>query len=193
MKTVTKKLIVAGLLTASAVLTSPALALTSAQSEALTQLVASSKVVEVPAAVSKAISQASKEDRAQVATTVLVAAIKAHPSTVAAAVSAAAKSAPEAIEAIVTAALDAAPGSALTIVSAAAEGAPEKADAVAAIAARKMPTRSASFEREVAVVRGRRLVSDASISGGTVTQTPRPAGPPPTQVYSTPGSDSARP
>lgn len=193
MKIVTKKSLVVGLITASAVLIAPALALTPAESEVLTKSVASSKVVEVPAAVAKAISQATKEDRTQAATTAVVAAIKAHPSAVAAAVTAAVKAAPEATEAIVNAALDAAPGSALTIVSAATEGAPDQAETVAAVAARKMPTRAASFEREVAVVRGRRLVSNSALTGGTPTQTPRPPGPPPTQVYSTPGFDPSRP
>ena len=194
MKTITKKQLVVGLITATAVFTAPALALTPAQSEVLTKSVASAKVVEVPAAVAKAIEQAAKEDRSEVAVTTVVAAIKAHPSTVGTAVTAAVKAAPDATEAIVTAALEAAPNSALTIVSAAAQGAPDQSEKIAAIAAHKMPTRAASFDREVAVIRGRRAAGDAALLvGGSVTQTPRPPGPPPTQVYSTPGFDPGRP
>ena len=159
--------------------------------------ITSSKVVEVPAAVSKAIASASKEDRSIVATTAVTAALKAHPSTVAATVTAAVKSAPEAVDAIVNAALEVAPNSALTIVSAAAEGAPERADQIAAIASKKMPTRSASFEREVASVRGRRLVSAGALESLPIVNTPlnipAAAAPQPVNGYPVSGGASGRP
>ncbi|MFZ9854044.1 MAG: hypothetical protein ACO3I0_02915, partial [Limisphaerales bacterium] len=160
--------------------------------------IASSKVVEVPAAVAKAIASVSKEDRSVAAVTAVTAAIKTHPSTVAATVTAAVKAAPEAVDAIVNAALEVAPNSALTIVSAAAEGAPERADQIAAVASKKMPTRSASFEREVASVRGRRLVSaGAGLTSGQVQQVglniPVEAAPEAKNSYAVSGGASGRP
>jgi hypothetical protein len=195
MKMNSKKQLVVGLIMASAVFAMPALALTSVESAALASSVAAAKVVEVPATVAKLISQATKEDRQQTAVATVVAAIKSHPSTIGTAITAAVKAAPEATEAIVAAALDAAPSSALTIVNAAAQGAPEQSQQIAAIAAKKMPARTASFEREVAMVRGRRVATDSAalITGGTVTQTARPAGDAPVQVYSAPGADGSRP
>lgn len=198
MKTSILKTVSIGAIAASAALLSPAFALSPEVAAVISKDIASSKVVEVPAAVAKAITGASKEDRSVVATTAVVAAIKSHPSTVAATVTAAVKAAPESVDAIVNAALEVAPNSALTIVSAAAEGAPERADQIAAVASKKMPTRAASFEREVASVRGRRLISAAAgLTSNQPQQTPLniPAGAAPAAVnsYAVTGGASGRP
>lgn len=198
MKTSILKTVSIGAIAASAVLVSPVLALSPEVTAAISKDIASSKVVEVPAAVAKAIAGASKEDRSAVATTAVTAAIKAHSSTVAATVTAAVKAAPEAVDAIVNAALEVAPNSSLTIVSAAAEGAPERADQIAAVASKKMPTRAASFEREVASVRGRRLVSAAAgLTSGQIQQAPLnippSAAPAAKNSYAVSGGDSGRP
>lgn len=198
MKTSILKSVSVGAIAVAAAFVSPALALSPEVAAVISKDIASSKVVEVPAAVAKAITNASKEDRSAVATTAVVAAIKSHPSTVAATVTAAVKAAPESVDAIVNAALEVAPNSALTIVSAAAEGAPERADQIAAVASKKMPTRAASFEREVASVRGRRLVSAAAgLTSGQVQVTPLniPASAAPAAVnsYAVQGGASGRP
>jgi hypothetical protein len=198
MKTSILKTVSIGAIAASAALLSPAVALSPEAVTVISKDIASSKVVEVPAAVAKAIASVSKEDRSVAAVTAVTAAIKTHPSTVAATVTAAVKTAPEAVDAIVNAALEVAPNSALTIVSAAAEGAPERADQIAAVASKKMPTRSASFEREVASVRGRRLVSaGAGLTSGAVQQQalniPPAAAPASVNSYAVSGGASGRP
>lgn len=198
MKTSSLKTVTIGAIAASAAFLSPAVALSREAAAVISKDIASSRVVEVPAAVAKAINGASKEDRPVVATAAVVAAIKSHPSTVAATVTAAVKAVSEAVDAIVNAALEVAPNSALTIVSAAAEGAPERADQIAAVASKRMPTRAAAFEREVASVRGRRLVSAAAgLTSGQVQQTalniPPSAAPKGVNSYGVSGGASGRP
>jgi len=159
MKSTSLKLVAAAMFAASAVTMAPVFALDAAGLQVLTKSVTAAKVVEVPAVAAKLVTKASKEDKEQVAVAVVTAAIKAFPASVGSVVTAVIRSAPQTCAAVVKAALEAAPDSALTIVSAAAAGAPEHADKAVAEASKKMPSRTASFEREVAVVKGRRLIT----------------------------------
>ena len=179
---------------ASAVCMAPALALDAAGVESLNRTVAATKVVETPSVAARLVADASKEDKEQVAVAVVTAAIRSHPSSIGSVITAVIRKAPQTVSAVVTAALEAAPDSSLTIIAAAAEGAPDQADKAVAVASKKMPSRTASFEREVAVVRGRRLVSSSVSFGDTgITQTPLPDtikiqdG-----AYGAPGGDPAR-
>ena len=179
---------------ASAVIMAPAVAMDAAGIDSLNRTVAATKVVETPSVAARLVADASKEDKEQVAVAVVTAAIRSHPSSIGSVITAVLRKAPETMTAVVTAALDAAPDSSLTIIAAAAEGAPDQADKAVAVASKKMPSRTASFEREVAVVRGRRLVSSTVSFGDTgITQTPLPGD---TKIvnggYGAPGGDPAR-
>lgn len=184
----------AALFAASAVTLAPAFALDTAGLESLTQSVVVAKVVEVPAVAAKLVRKAEKADKEQVAVAVVTAAIKAHPSSIGSVITAVIRSSPQSVTAVVKAALAAAPDSALTIVAAAAEGAPDQADKAVAEASKVMPSRTASFEREVAVVRGRQLVNAGAGFGssGDATSTNLPVV---VNGYATaaPGSDPNRP
>jgi hypothetical protein len=164
------------------------------ETEAISKAIIASKVVDVSGKAAKLVSAASKESKVEVAVAVVTAAIKWHPSTVGSVIVSVLKVSPESTEAVVVAALNAAPDSALTILAAAAEGAPAYADKALAVASAKFPTRAAAFEREVAVVKGRRVTETLAFTGTpTVTTTPRQNQAPPQQVYGATGADSARP
>lgn len=193
MKTSTLKLIAASMFAASAIM-APALALDAAGITSLNQAISATKVVETPSVAARMVSEASKEDKEQVAVAVVTAAIRSHPSSIGSVITAVLRKAPETMSAVVAAALEAAPDSSLTIIAAAAEGAPDQADKAVAVASKKMPSRTASFEREVAVVRGRRVVSAPLAFGDTgVNQTPLPGDVKiSTGAYGAPGGDPAR-
>ena len=194
MKTNSLKSVVFAAVTGSMLAISPAFALSQAETATISKSISAAKVVDVSNKAAKLVAAASKESKTEVAVAAVTAAIKAHPSTVGTVIVSVLKVSPESTEAVVTAALDAAPQSALTILAAAAEGAPAYSDKAVAVASVKMPTRAAAFEREVAVVKGRRAVeASAAITGGTTTQTARPAGQPITEVYSTAGAGNDRP
>lgn len=186
------KTLVAAAVASSLLAAFPAFALPQAQTDTISKSLASAKVVDVPSAAAKLVAAATKESKSEVAVAAVTAAIKAHPSTVGSVIVSVLKVAPETTEAVVTAALEVAPQSALTIVAAAAEGAPDQAEKAVAIASAKTPARTAAFEREVAVVKGRRTIESAAITGGVVSQVGR-TGPAPTGVYAAPGSGSNRP
>ncbi len=193
MKTNSVKSVVFAAVTGSMLALSPAFALSQSQTAAISKTILAAKVVDVSNKAAKLVAAASKESKTEVAVAAVTAAIKAHPSTVGTVIVSVLKVSPESTEAVVTAALDAAPQSALTILAAAAEGAPAYADKAVAVASVKMPTRAAAFEREVAVVKGRRAVeaSAAAITGGTVSQEPGvTVG---QQVYSKAGAGDDRP
>ena len=171
MKTTSMKQFAVTLFAASAVTLAPAFALGTAELQKVSKSVASSKVVEIPAVASKFVAHAAKADRQQVAVAAVISAIRAYPSSVGPVITAVLKAAPETANAVVTAALEAAPESALTIVAAAVQGAPQNSDLIVAAASAQMPTRSAAFEREATVVRGRRSLggSAAITDSGTHT------------------------
>lgn len=193
MKTNSVKSVLFAVVAGSVLAAAPVFALSQAESETISKSIVAAKVVDVSNKAAKLVSAASKESKTEVAVAAVSAAIKAHPSTVGTVIASVLKVSPESTEAVVTAALEIAPQSALTILAAAAEGAPTFADKAVAIASAKMPTRASAFEREVAVVKGRRAVeSAAALVGGTVTQTPRTGGSV-TQVYSKVGVGEDRP
>jgi hypothetical protein len=174
MKSNSLKSVVFAVVAGSVLAVAPAFALSQVESDSISKSILTAKVVDVSSKAAKLVSAAAKESKSEVAVAAVTAAIKAHPSTVGTVIVSVLKVAPETTEAVVTAALEAAPQSALTILAAAAEGAPAYADKAVALASAKMPTRAAAFEREVAVIKGRRTVaSAAAITGGNVTQEQR--------------------
>ncbi|MBL9171940.1 MAG: hypothetical protein JNL10_00270 [Verrucomicrobiales bacterium] len=132
-------------------------ALDAAELEALSRSVTSARVPEVPAVIAALVTSAAPKDRTEAATTAVVAAVRLHPAAIGACVLAAVRAAPDSAEPIVVAALDIAPGGALALVSVAAELEDDIGDRVIEVAERRFPNRAASFEREIAVVRTRRL------------------------------------
>jgi hypothetical protein len=171
MKTTSMKQFAVTLFAASAVTLAPAFALGTAELQKVSKSVASSKVVEIPAVAAKYVKNAAKADRQQVAVAVVISAVRAYPSSVGPVVTAVLKTAPETANAVVAAALEAAPESSLTIVSAAVQGAPQNSDLIVAAASTQMPARAAAFEREAAVVRGRRSLGGSAAFGDTGTKT----------------------
>lgn len=192
MKTNSLKSVVVAVVAGSVLAVAPAFALSSVETETVTKAISTAKVVDVSGKAAKLVAAATKENKTDVAVTAVTSAIKSHPSTIGSVIVSVLKVSPESTEAVVTAALDAAPQSALTILAAAAEGAPAFADKAVAVASAKMPTRASAFEREVAIVKGRRTVEAAAFQGGSVSQAARTAGTP-TQSYGQTGSDPSRP
>lgn len=170
MKSNPLKQLVAAFAAASVMTVVPAFALSSVEVEAVNKSLKAARVVELPALASKLVSGAAKEDQEKVAVAVVTSVIRDHPGAMSTVITAVVSVAPATVEAVVEAALNLAPDSALSIVASAASGAPQRASKAAAIAAKKMPARTASFEREVAVVRGRRLLSTAAQFGDSGTE-----------------------
>jgi hypothetical protein len=172
----------------------PALALSPSDAQAMTRKIIQTKAVEVPAKAAALVSKASKEDKEAVATTVVRAAARSHPSTIGSVVTSVLHKSPDLAVSVVNSAVDELPGSSLTIVTAAIEAAPSHADKVVSAAGKKQPAQASVFEREAAASRSRRLVAAANgQTGGVITQTPRPPGDPPVNVYAQPGLDPNRP
>jgi hypothetical protein len=193
MKTNSLTPVVAAAIAGSVLALAPAFALSSVETETITKAISSAKVVDVSGKAAQLVAAATKENKTDVAVTAITSAIKSHPSTIGIVIVAVLKVSPESTEAVVTAALDAAPQSALTILAAAAEGAPAFADKAVALASAKMPARASAFEREVAIVKGRRTIEAAAFQGSvTVKQAVRTA-PVPTQAYGQTGADPTRP
>jgi hypothetical protein len=165
MKSNSLKQLVVALAAASVMTVVPAFALSSVEVEAVNKSLKSARVVELPALASKLVLGAAKEDQEKVAVAVVTSTIRNHPGAMSTVITAVVGVAPSTVEAVVEAALNLAPDSALSIVASAASGAPQRASKAAAIAAKKMPSRAAAFEREVAIVRGRRLFSTAAAFG----------------------------
>lgn len=192
MKTNSLKSVVVAVVAGSVLAVAPAFALASVEAETISKAISTAKVVDVSNKAAKLVAAATKENKTEVAVTAVTSAIKSHPSTIGSVIVSVLKVSPESTEAVVTAALDAAPQSALTILAAAAEGAPAFADKAVAVASAKMPTRASAFEREVAIVKGRRTVEAAAFNGGTVNQVAREAEAPQV-VYGQTGSAPERP
>ncbi|MFO1458965.1 MAG: hypothetical protein U1G08_06110 [Verrucomicrobiota bacterium] len=132
-------------------------ALDAAELELVSRTVASARIPEVPAVIATLVTSASPKDRTETATTAVVTAVRMHPAAMGACVLAAVRAAPDIAEPVVVAALDAQPGGALALVSVAAEQEDEVGERVIAVTERRFPSRAASFEREIAVVRTRRF------------------------------------
>ncbi len=188
--------ITAAVLAVSTVSTSAALS--SAQLATISRQVKSSKVAEAPALVTKLVTSAAKEDKSETAVAAFVATFKAHPATLSTALTAAIKAAPEATDKLVEVAIGLAPESGATVVRTAVEANPDQAQAIRTAAAKADSKKTAIYDREIAASSASRRVAGtagpvgAAFGGGTVTVTPLPDAPPPTQVYAQPGGDSRR-
>jgi len=135
-------------------------AMDAAALDALSRQIGQSRVVETPAAITRAIADAAPGDRSQVATTVVVAALRSFPAAVGPCVMAAVRATPDSADAIVVAASETLPGGILALVSAAADAGDAAGDRVIAAVERRFPHRAAALEREVALVEARRLLGD---------------------------------
>lgn len=138
-------------------------AVDSADLESWQQMLGAAKVVEVPALVAQIVGAAPAQDRAQVASAVVVTVLKEYPAAAGSCLLAAVRSAPEAVDLVVAAALEATPESALAVVSAAAECDGDPGDRIIAVATRIMPASVVRFEREVALVRARRTTDSPQL------------------------------
>jgi hypothetical protein len=194
------------LITASALMVNSALALTSTESQALTQKILASKIIDMPLVASKLVVAASKADRIETAKAAVVAVAKNHPTALSTVVGAILRKAPEATEAVVAACLEVAPQMARTVV-AAATFATEGQDAVIlATADRLVPTQKSEVRGEVALAKSRRATkstvnakgvtivikgNDAVTTAPLTTDAGTPL-PPPTKISAYAGADPNR-
>lgn len=192
---------------ASLMVGTSAFALTSTESQALTQKILASKVIDMPAVAAKMVGSADKSDRIETAKAAVIAVAKNHPNALSTVVGAVLRKAPEATEAVVAACLEVAPAMARTVV-AAATFATEGQDAVIlATADRLVPAQKAEVRGEVTLAKARRAMKNSSAkSSGPVqidgaegiittpltdsTGTPLP---PPVKVSAYAGADPNRP
>ena len=107
------------LITAASLIVNSAFALTSTESQALTQKILASKVIDMPLVAAKLVIAADKADRIETAKAAVVAVAKNHPTALSTVVGAILRKAPEATEAVVAACLEVAPQMARTVVAAA--------------------------------------------------------------------------
>ena len=161
------------LITATSLIVNSAFALTSTESQALTQKILASKVIDMPLVAAKLVVAADKADRIETAKAAVVAVAKNHPTALSTVVGAILRKAPEATEAVVAACLEVAPQMARTVV-AAATFATEGQDAVIlATADRLVPAQQSEVRGEVALAKARRATKSSVTSkggtGGTVT------------------------
>ena len=195
------------LISAASLMVTSAFALTSTESQALTQKILASKVVDMPLVAAKLVVSADKADRIETAKAAVVAVAKSHPTALSTVVGAILRKAPETTEAVVAACLEVAPQMARTVV-AAATFATEGQDAVIlATADRLVPAQQAEVRGEVTLAKARRAMkTTATAKGGTivipgnvaVTTTPvtdstgNPL-PPPVKISAYAGADPNRP
>ena len=152
------------LITATSLLVNSAFALTSTESQALTQKILSSKVIDMPLVAAKLVVAADKADRIETAKAAVVAVAKNHPTALSTVVGAILRKAPEATEAVVAACLEVAPQMARTVV-AAATFATEGQDAVIlATADRLVPAQQSEVRGEVALAKARRATKSSVTS-----------------------------
>jgi len=157
------------LITATSLLVNSAFALTSTESQALTQKILASKVIDMPLVAAKLVVAADKADRIETAKAAVVAVAKNHPTALSTVVGAILRKAPEATEAVVAACLEVAPQMARTVV-AAATFATEGQDAVIlATADRLVPTQQSEVRGEVALAKARRATK-SSVAAKTTTK-----------------------
>ena len=158
------------LITATSLIVNSAFALTSTESQALTQKILASKVIDMPLVAAKLVVAADKADRIETAKAAVVAVAKNHPTALSTVVGALLRKAPEATEAVVAACLEVAPQMARTVV-AAATFATEGQDAVIlATADRLVPAQQSEVRGEVALAKARRATkSSVTSKGGTIT------------------------
>ncbi len=192
---------------ASLMVGTSAFALTSTESQALTQKILASKVIDMPVVAAKMVAGADKADRTETAKAAVIAVAKNHPNALSTVVGAVLRKAPEATEAVVAACLEVAPSMARTVV-AAATFATEGQDAVIlATADRLVPAQKAEVRGEVTLAKARRAMKDSSaktastivipgneaIVTSPVTDSTGNPLPPPVKVSAYAGADPNRP
>jgi hypothetical protein len=193
---------------ASLMVGTSAFALTSTESQALTQKILASKVIDMPAVAAKLVAGAEKNDRIETAKAAVVAVAKNHPNALSTVVGAVLRKAPEATEAVVAACLEVAPEMARTVV-AAATFATEGQDAVIlATADRLVPAQKAEVRGEVTLAKARRAMKGSStakttgtivipgneaITTAPVTDSTGNPLPPPVKISAYAGADPNRP
>ena len=143
------------LITATSLLVNSAFALTSTESQALTQKILSSKVIDMPLVAAKLVVAADKADRIETAKAAVVAVAKNHPTALSTVVGAILRKAPEATEAVVAAATFATEGQDAVIL---------------ATADRLVPNQQSEVRGEVALAKARRATkSSVTAKAGTIT------------------------
>jgi hypothetical protein len=195
------------LISAASLMVTSAYALTSTESQALTQKILASKVVDMPLVAAKLVASADKADRIETAKAAVVAVAKSHPTALSTVVGAILRKAPEATEAVVAACLEVAPEMARTVV-AAATFATEGQDAVIlSTADRLVPAQKAEVRGEVTLAKARRAMKTSAAKSvgpivipGNVAVTTAPVTdstgaplPPPTKISAYAGADPNRP
>jgi len=192
---------------ASLMVGSSAFALTSTESQALTQKILASKVIDMPAVAAKMVVSADKADRVETAKAAVVAVAKNHPNALSTVVGAVLRNAPEATEAVVAACLEVAPQMARTVVAAATFATEGQDEVILATADRLVPAQKAEVRGEVTLAKARRTMKDTSartaktinIPGSTaivttpVTDNKGNPLPPPTKISAYAGADPNRP
>ncbi|MFM8880606.1 MAG: hypothetical protein ACKOKG_15955 [Verrucomicrobiota bacterium] len=154
---------------ASLMVGSSAFALTSTESQALTQKILASKVIDMPVVAAKMVVSADKADRIETAKTAVVAVAKNHPNALSTVVGAVLRKAPEATEAVVAACLEVAPQMARTVVAAATCAIEGQDQVILATADRIVPSQKADIRGEVTLAKARRSMKETSAKGGTIT------------------------
>ena len=155
---------------ASLVMSSSAFALTSTETQVLTQKILSSRVIDMPVVAAKLVVSADKSDRVEIAKAAVVAVAKNHPTALSTVVGAVLRKAPEATEAVVAACLEVAPEMARTVVAAATFATEGKDAVILATAGRLVPSKMDDIRGEVNLAKARRSSKSAvTAKGGTIT------------------------
>lgn len=154
MKPLNRTLLIAA---ASLMVGSSALALTSTETQALTDKILASRVVDMPAVAAKLVIQAEKAERIETAKTAVVAVAKNYPKALSAVVGAVVRKAPETTEAVVAACLEAAPSMARTVVAAATFASVGQDLAILSVIDRLAPAQQQEVKTEMALALARRI------------------------------------
>jgi len=151
-------------------MSSSAFALTSTESQVLTQKILSSRVIDMPVVAAKLVVSASKSDRVEIAKAAVTAVAKNHPTALSTVVGAVLRKSPEVTEAVVAACLEAAPEMARTVVAAATFATEGQDSVILATAGRLVPAKMDDIRGEVKLAKARRASkSTATAKGGTIT------------------------
>lgn len=162
MKPLNRTLLIAA---ASLMVGSSALALTSTETQALTDKILASRVVDMPAVAAKLVIQAEKAERIETAKTAVVAVAKNYPKALSAVVGAVVRKAPETTEAVVAACLEAAPSMARTVVAAATFASVGQDMAILSVVDRFAPAQQQELKTEMALALARRIESSSKLKG----------------------------
>jgi len=168
MKPLNRTLLIAA---ASFMVGSSALALTSTETQALTDKILASRVVDMPAVAAKLVIQAEKAERIETAKTAVVAVAKNYPKALSAVVGAVVRKAPETTEAVVAACLEAAPSMARTVVAAATFASVGQDLAILSVIDRLAPAQQQEVKTEMALALARRIEGAGQSKGGVDAKT----------------------